>query len=275
VQIREILVNLDIDQFSPVLVTCAADLAKRFDAGLIGIAAAEPNVAGMGYEGATAIGILYEQEQRDIEGRLAQLEGLFRKAVPAGVRADWRGYVGHPNATVARTARCADLIITGSNFGGPSRSPSRSIDTGELLVKAGRPVIIAGVGLSQIKADKVVVGWKDSREARRAVVDALPLLLAAGHVTVVTIHESDFAEEKASLEDVLAWLGRHDIKARGDTFPAQAGGPAETLEILAKELQADLIVTGGYGHGRMREWLFGGMTRDLLSDRTVHRFMSN
>ncbi|WP_197279468.1 universal stress protein [Devosia sp. A16] len=267
--------NVDIDLFSPTLVGCAVGLAKRFDAGLIGISAAAPNVAAMGYEGAAAVGLLFEQEQRDIEGRLAQLEALFRKAVPAGIPAAWRGYVGQPNATVARIARCADLIITGSNFGGPTRSPNRSIDTGELLVKAGRPVIIAGVGLSEIRANRIVVGWKDSREARRAIVDALPLLLAATQVTIATIHEADLGEEKASLEDVVGWLRRHGVESRADTVPASGGGPAEALEALASKLEADLIVTGGYGHGRMREWLFGGMTRDLLSDRTVHRFMSN
>ena len=274
-QIREILVNIDIDLFSSALVECAVDLAKRFDAGLIGISAAGLNMVGMGYEGAAAVGVLYQQERQDIESRLSQIERQFRAAVPVDVHAEWRGYVGQPNDTVARTARCADLIITGSNFGGPTKNPQRSIDTGELLVKAGRPVIITGVGLSQVKADKVVVGWKDSREARRAVVDALPLLLAAKHVTVATIHEGDFAEERASLEDLLAWLRRHGVKPQGDTLPASTDGPAETLEALAKKLEADVIVTGGYGHGRMREWLFGGMTRDLLSDRTVHRFMSN
>ncbi len=274
-QIREILVNLDIDLFSPALVECAVDLAKRFNAGLIGTSAAEPSLVSMGYEGAPAVGVLYEQEQQDIEGRLGQIERQFRAAVPADVHAAWRGYVGQPNAAVARTARCADLIITGSNFGGPTKSPHRSIDTGELLVKAGRPVVITGVGLSQIKANKVVVGWKDSREARRAVVDALPFLQGAEHVTVVTILEGDFANEKASLEDALAWMRRHGIEPRGDMLPASTGGAAETLEALAKKLEADVIVTGGYGHGRMREWLFGGMTRDLLSDRTVHRFMSN
>jgi nucleotide-binding universal stress UspA family protein len=131
------------------------------------------------------------------------------------------------------------------------------------------------MGLSRIQADNIVVGWKDSREARRAVVDALPFLQAAKEVTVATIHEGDFANEKESLEDVLGWMRRHDIEPRGDVQPSAAGGPAETLESLAKDRGADLIVTGGYGHGRMREWLFGGMTRDLLSDRTVHRFMSN
>ena len=274
-QIREILVNLDIDRFAPALVDCAVDLARRFDAGLIGISAAEPSAVGMGYEGAAAVGILYEHEQQDIEGRLGQIERQFRSAVPADIPAAWRGCIGQPNAMVARAARCADLIITGSNFGGPARNPQRSIDTGELLVKAGRPVIITGMGLPRVKADHVVVGWKDSRESRRAVVDALPLLLTAREVTVVTIHEGNFADEKASLGDVVAWMRRHDLEPQSDMQPESANGPAETLESLARQRGADLIVTGGYGHGRMREWLFGGMTRDLLSDRTVHRFMSN
>lgn len=274
-QIREILVNFEIDLFSPALLSCAVDLARRFDAGLIGTSAAEPGLAGLGYEDATAVGILYEQEQQDIDSRLGEIERQFRASVPPDIPAQWRGVVGQPNAAVAGVARCADLIISGSNFGAPNRGPHRSIDTGELLVKAGRPVIIAGVGLSRIEANRIVVGWKDSREARRAVVDALPLLQAAEQVTVATIREGDFANEEASLDDVLAWMRRHGIDPLSDMLPATAGGAAERLESLAKQLGADLIVTGGYGHGRMREWLFGGMTRDLLSDRTVHRFMSN
>ena len=229
----------------------------------------------MGYDAAATVAVLYEQEREDIATQLSRVEGQFRALVPAEVKVEWRGYVEQPNACVARAARCADLIITGSNFGGPNRNIQRSIDTGELLVRAGRPVLIAGVGLSQIQAENIVVGWKDSREARRAVVDALPLLQAAGQVMVATIHEGDFATEKASLEDVLAWLRRHGIEAKGDMQPSVADGPAETLQSIAKGLGADLVVTGGYGHSRLREWLFGGMTRDLLIDRTVHRFMSN
>lgn len=274
-EIREILVHLDIDQFSHGLVDCAVELAHRFDAALVGHSAAEPATIGAGYDGAAAVALYYEQEQHDIESRLEDLERQFRKAVPADIQVSWRGRVAQPNASAAMTARCADLIITGSNFGAHNPNPQRSIDTGELLVKAGRPVVIAGMGLERIKAETVIVGWKDSREARRAVVDALPFLKTAKQVTVATIHEGDFADEKASLEDVLAWMRRHGIEPSGDVQPATAGGAAESLESLARDRGADLIVTGGYGHGRMREWLFGGMTRDLLSDRTVHRFMSN
>ncbi|MBN9311239.1 universal stress protein [Devosia sp.] len=274
-EIREILVHLDIDQFSPALVDCAVDLAHRFKVALVGHSAAEPATIGAGYDGAAAVALYYEHEQRAIEGRLEDLERQFRSAVPSDIQVTWRGRTAQPNASAAMTARCADLIVTGSNFGARNPNPQRSIDTGELLVKAGRPVLIAGMGLERIAADTVIVGWKDSREARRAVVDALPFLKTAKQVTVATIHEGDFADEKTSLDDVLAWMRRHGIEPRGDVQPATAGGAAETLEALAKERGADLIVTGGYGHGRMREWLFGGMTRDLLSDRTVHRFMSN
>lgn len=274
-QIREILVNIDLDLFSPALVACAAQLAQRFNAGLIGVSAGEPSTIGLAADGSAAIGLLYEQERVDIERRLGEIAQQFRDAVPAGVAQQWRGYLEPPNAALARTARCADLIVTESNFGGAAKNLRRSTDTGELLVRAGRPVIVTSVSASQIKADTIVVGWKDCREARRAVADALPFFATATQVFVATIHEGDLGEEKVSLEEVLAWMRRHGVPAQGDVAPSSTEGPAETLESIARDRGADLVVTGGYGSGRMREWLFGGMTRDLLSDRTIHRFMSN
>ena len=274
-QIREILVNIDLDVFSPTLVACAAQLAQRFNAGLIGLSAAEPSAIGLAADGAAALGLLYEQERTEIEKRLGEIAQQFRDAVPSGVPNQWRGYLEPPNTALARTARCADLIITGSNFDSVAKNPRRSTDTGELVVRAGRPVVVTGVSTSQIQADTIVVGWKDCREARRAVADALPLLATARQVVVATIHEGDLAEEKVSLEEVLTWMRRHGVSALGDVAPSSTEGPAETLESIAKERGADLVVTGGYGSGRMREWLFGGMTRDLLTNRNIHRFMSN
>lgn len=273
-QIREILVNLDVDLFSPALVQCALDLAKRFDAGLIGHSAAALPIA-MSYQTGPELGVMYDRERKDIEVQLQTIEQQFRAAVSADVSVTWRGSIEQPTTSAARLARSADLVITGSNFGGGNRNPQRCLDTGELIVRAGRPVMVAGMGLSRIKFDSIVVGWKDSREARRAVADALPLLQAAKRIAVVTIHEGNLEAERASLDDVLVWMRGHGIDPTGDMQPEAAGGPAETLETLALALGADLIVTGGYGHSRMQEWMFGGMTRDLLSDRAIHRFMSN
>ncbi|MHB1102868.1 MAG: universal stress protein [Devosia sp.] len=273
-EIRSILVNLDIDSFSPSLVQCAGNLAKRFNAHLIGLSAAEPSPTLVGVEGAVATADFYAQERADIEARLHGVEKEFRSFAPAGVEVSWRSYVEVPNRSLAATARCADLIVIGSHLGKADWGYLRTIDVGELVLTAGRPILVVGAGITEIKADKIVVGWKDTKEARRAVSDALPFLKTAKDVVVVTINEGDLGAEKASIEDLLAWLRRHDVKARGDVYPDK-DGPVDSLEATAKLIEADLIVTGGYGHSRLREWLFGGMTRDLLAAQTINRFMSN
>ena len=273
-EIRTILVNIDLDAFSPSLVKCAAGLARRFDASLIGLSAAEPSPTLVGVEGAMATADFYAEERADIEARLHVVEKDFRAAVPAGIEVSWRSYIQAPNASILSAARCADLILVGSRLQGGDRGYLRTVDVGELVLSAGRPVLVAAANTASIKADNIVVGWKDTKEARRAVADALPLLKVAKDVTAVTISEGDLGAEKAGIEDLLAWLRRHGIKAQGDVHAGREGA-AETLESVAKELEADLIVTGGYGHSRLREWLFGGMTRDLLAAQTTNRFMSN
>jgi len=273
-EIRTILVNVDLDAVSPALVKCAAALAGRFGASLIGLAAAEPSPALIGVDGAVAAAEFYAQERADIEAQLQLAEAQFRAAVPAGIEVSWRGSIEAPNRSLAATARRADLIVTGSNLDNAGAGYLRRVDVGELVLGAGRPVLVASADAAEIKAETVVIGWKDTREARRAVADALPLLKAAATVVAVSISEGDLGAEQASLEDLLAWLRRHDIVAKGDVHAAEQS-QAETLAAIAGRLGSDLIVTGGYGHSRLREWLFGGVTRDLLAAPTMNRFMSN
>lgn len=272
-EIRTILVNLDVDLFSPPLVKYAADLAQRFNADLIGLAAAQPSSTLIGVEGGGAMATLYAEERKAIETRLRTLEDQFRALLPTGIKAEWRSFPDAPNRILNASARCADLILTGSRLA-TDHNYLRSVDVGELVLTAGRPVLVAGAGIAESKAEKIAVGWKDTREARRAVSDALPFLKAARDVVVVTISEGDPSAEEANLNDVVAWMKRHDVAARGDVYSAE-GGLAVSLEEISKKLGTDLIVTGGYGHSRLREWLFGGMTRDLLAAPTMSRFMSN
>lgn len=273
-EIRTILVHLDFDAFSPDLVKCASRLAERFNAGLIGVSAAQPSPALVGVEASVAMVGWYEQERVDIERMLRSHEEQFRSLVPTGPKIDWRAFIDTPTASVAIVSRCADLILTHSNFGSGRLNYRRCLDVGELILTAGRPVLIVGAGVEEIRGDKVVVGWKDTREARRAVRDALPFLKAASEVVVVTISEGDLSAERSSLNDVLAWLRRHEVNAHGDVYPDRES-PSETLEATSRVLDGDLVVTGGYGHSRLREWLFGGMTRDLLAAPAINRFMSN
>jgi nucleotide-binding universal stress UspA family protein len=134
----------------------------------------------------------------------------------------------------------------------------------ELVMSAGRPMLIVGEGVDILDLRSVLVGWKDTREARRAVVDALPLLKHADHVTIVEIaDDEELTEAKARTDDVANWLARHGVPAtaRADI---SVGTNATQLSRIARDVSANLLVAGAYGHTRLREWVLGGVTRDLL-----------
>jgi nucleotide-binding universal stress UspA family protein len=110
----------------------------------------------------------------------------------------------------------------------------------------------------------VVVAWKDTRESQRAVLDALPLLKVAAHITVVEIAPKDgLASARRRLEDLVAWLERHGVTAE-PLAVAATGEDADQLAHFVQEHEADLMVAGAYGHSRLREWVLGGVTHDLL-----------
>lgn len=271
--IRSILVNVDVSPTTSTVLTCAIGLAKRFGADLIGVAADEPSLAVVGLDGGAAAAEFYATERMEIETRLSAAEVRFKGLVPAGIKSDWRAFVSSPTRSMADTGRCADLIVTGSTVSGAYDSV-RKIDVGELVLSSGRSVLLVGDGVSEIKGEKIVIGWKDSREARRAVSDAMPFLVAAKEVTAITISEGDAVSERANLDDLLAWLKRHGVQASGDVI-TPSGSSVNTLQDAAHARRADLVVSGGYGHTRMREWLLGGVTRDLIGARNLNRFFSN
>jgi hypothetical protein len=162
-----------------------------------------------------------QQEREQIEARLRRLEEEFRSFAGNSIKVDWYPFVEIPNQSVVSLAQRADLMITASHMG--ENNYPRSLNVGELVLTAGRPVIV--VDRAKIRADKILIGWKDAREARRAVVDALPFLNTASEVVVATISEGNLLGEKATLEGVLTWLRRRDVKARGDVYPRK--GPAK------------------------------------------------
>ena len=271
--IRSILVNVDLDPAKSAALRYAIDLAELFDAELIGVAADFPNLALAGMDGGTVAADVYALEREQIEAQLQAAETIFRKMVPATVRSQWRAYVAEPMQTIIEAARLADLIVTGSTATAAFKVPQK-VNLGELVLASGRPVLDVGGAITAAKFDKVLIGWKDTREARRAVADALPILQRAGEVTAVTVSEGEPGLERAGLDDLVTWLGRHGISAHSEVI-ANPEGFVDVLETAALLRGVDLLVTGGYGHSRFREWLFGGMTRRLLEANSLNRFFSN
>ena len=265
-----ILVQTNIDDFAEARVRVAVDLAGRFGATLIGVCACalQPILTD-----AWAVGVAgFMEDPSDIEKQLQAAETKFRElAAGTGKPTEWRSSIAFPTDHAAFQARAADLVVSG-----PSRRRSlyRDVDPAELILLAGRPVLAVPADVSHLAADRVVVGWKDTREARRAVLDALPLLERASEVTVAVVAEKSDSAALHSAADVVSYLRRHQVKA-ADVFVEADGSAGDRLIALAKERGADLIVAGAYGHSRVREWIFGGVTRDLLTKSPICCFMAN
>lgn len=198
-----------------------------------------------------------------VESNLQAAEKAFM-ARSEGLNREWRAATDLPAHALARASRSADLIVAG---GAPlgHHDPYRMADAGELVITSGRPVLIAPPQGGRLSAAKAVVAWKDTREARRALADAMPFLQAAQEVVVAALCEKDGADAaEFQTAEVVKGLQRHGVKASAKVTIAPDVSVADELNAIAASLGADLIVSGGYGHSRLNEWVFGGVTRNLL-----------
>jgi nucleotide-binding universal stress UspA family protein len=135
-------------------------------------------------------------------------------------------------------------------------------------MQAGRPLLVVPDGANWLDLRSVLVAWKDTPEARRAVADALPVLRKARDVTIAAIPERDDERSvvMAGVTDVAAWLARHGVTATARVSEAVRNEPAAAqLEKIAGDVGAGLIVAGAYGHSRFRELILGGVTQYLVT----------
>ena len=259
-----IMVHLDLEHVNDICLRIAIDLADKFDAKLIGITAATGQSSH--YEDEAITQMPLRELYSDITKRLAQTEDRFRtKSSPRQV--EWRSAIARPVDYISREARAADLILVGARRDGLS-DLAGSLDPGDLVMRVGRPVLVIPSKVDTFNLKLAMICWKDTREARRAVSDALPLLSKVQEIVVVEIIESESSRDAAHarVDDVISWLKRHGIAAFARVFHCPMG--EDRMEKLF-QYGADVIVAGAYGHTRLREWVFGGFTYDLLHHSPV------
>jgi len=248
-------------------IALSVDLARRFGATLVGMAAEalQPPPVDV-YGGVAFVGQMIEAEEEQIQSDLQAARDRFAALCgPTELVSEWRSAVETPVQALAREARSADLIVIGRDLSRLREGVYRSADPGDLLMQAGRPLLVVPPGADACRAERIVVAWKDTREARRAVWDALPFLTRAASVHIVEIADESELEAAASrVGDVAAHLRRHGVAAKAETRTRREASDADELILVAEQNEADLIVAGGYGHARLREWVFGGVTADLL-----------
>jgi nucleotide-binding universal stress UspA family protein len=254
---------------------CARGLADRFGAVLIGLGAEMiPPLATA--PGADIIqSDLYSAVAGAIEDGLKVAESKFRAAATGLAKeAVWTQGLDFPARAIAAAARGADLIVTDHDSSGPGRD-YRDAGAAELAIVSGRPVLVAPEQARPIEAKRIVLAWKDTREARRAMADAMPFFEWAEAVLVLEVcRKDDQAGAEARTEDVARALKRHGVNAEAKAAPC---GYANALDILrgASEFGADLVVAGAYGHTRVGEWLFGGVTEELLEQKSHYLLLSH
>jgi len=268
-----IMVHVGADAGTQGRIDIARSLATRFGAALIGIAGQAPSFLRsgdiVGESDRRTGGDIVERdpiEQADttaIVSWLAALEDAFKGKAKANAGISFRTAVEQPTAFIVREARAADLVILGR--AAASDIAERAVDPASVLVRCGRPLLVVPDAVGTLLAERVVVGWKETREARRAVRDALALLKRAKEVTIAAVEEPDQgAVDSGPLDDVAKYLTRHGVTVGATVVQGFTGSVGRDLAAIAGEKRADLIVAGGYGHSRLSEWVFGGVTRDLL-----------
>lgn len=264
--ITSILVHVEANPMPDSRLELAIDLANQLDAKLIGVGAEHLRIPYFGNDISAAYFVAADMEAIDAD--MSRSEEKFRLAATA-VRqgSDWRASTRFPLEEVTVQARAADLIVTSRSNRGHETDYTVTLP-GILILQAGRPVLVVPPDASHLKVASVVVAWKDTREARRAISNSLSFLQRAHTVHLIEICGTRDAvpAAMARLADVADYLLRHGVKSKvhAEVEEKGASGADQLLDFAARK-HADLIVAGAYGHSRFQEWVFGGYTNALLT----------
>lgn len=238
--------------------------------------AAAVGLAGSGMDGGYAVGLLMETiEQDDAVAEAAARAAFIAFCTVSGLAMDGVPPAGQGTAALTvetgdetsrliKHGRTSDLVVIGRARGGEALALGRLQD---VLGGIGRPLLIAAQTSPPSLLETVVIAWKDTAEAARAVAVAMPFIARAHRVLVMTVGEAaspDGAPDVASRDRLVASLSRHNADVRAWDVTAGEGPAADALLAAAAEARTTLLVMGGYGHGEWREMVFGGFTRRVL-----------
>jgi hypothetical protein len=275
--IRDILVRLEHDASRDAINGFAVSLAELFEAHLTGVAFTDQRVLEVSFaelpsdvvekivsEAESAAQAAIDRFARISEGRL--LSVAHRIVNESGQS---------PPRAFAQMARCFDLSVVMQPDRDAWADDALTIEAA--LFESGRPVIaIPFIQRQGIKLDQVVCCWDGGRAAARAIADALPLLQKAENVRVLTItSKSSSALNECRGLEIGAHLARHGIKIDVETVPVPDVDVADTILNWVADHSASMVVMGGYGHSRLREFVLGGVTRTMLASMTVPVFLSH
>ena len=285
---RKVLVHVSGQDHLPTVLACAANLAAKHGAALHAVYAVQPIHLGAHLSPETAM-LAFQLRQDEQRKRTSTArEQVLEAARSRGMSIDFQSPGGDPLEALVMRSRAADLMVMGQPSDDDPDGPSRRFAS-QLLVGCGCPVLfVPGTERVEGCGTRVLVAWSATRESTRALRDALPMLQRATVVEVLSLGSTNLGSENP-LDAVAAYLHAHGVSAactvnpvRDITFGERMLTPsvvdasiAELLLSRAADMEANLIVMGGYGHSRTYELVLGGVTRTMLESMTVPVLMSH
>ncbi|MFZ2080917.1 MAG: universal stress protein [Xanthobacteraceae bacterium] len=275
--VKDIIVNLSVTKEGSVVGKYAVSVAAALEAHLTGVAFIyDPVVpiSGAGYIPAEAIEIQRDDNETAAE---AAIKSFTAATDQAGISAEpliTNASVAGAGDHFARMARRFDLAIVGQAE--PEISSMEQIIGETTLFESGRPMIMVPyIQKAPFKTDNVMICWDGSRTATRAVADAIPIIRKSGRVEIVIVTNERGKEDEIEGADIGQHLARHGLKVDVHRIPGGNIDIADALLSHAADSSADLMVMGGYGHSRLREFVLGGVTRSIFESMTVPVLLSH
>lgn len=253
---RTILAELANDRSATLNLEAAQPLAARFDAAIVGLHVVPPPFVPTAWEGGASVYLspeLMAAQAKAAQAVRDRTREVFGRLCGANPGAEWRETEGDAVQVLVEAAHTVDLVVTAHGEAAAGMAEP-------LVAGAGVPVLVVPSAPVAAPGRRVLVGWNGSREAARAVHQALPFLANAEHVALCAIG----TEAEGSLKAAAAMLARHGAKVE---TKAVSGADANAGRVLCDQVAAqgaDLMVVGAYGRSRVREFIFGGVTRHLL-----------
>jgi nucleotide-binding universal stress UspA family protein len=274
--IKDLIVNLGLGEQDPAG-TFAISVAETFEAHLLGVAFAyEPVVPGsvMGGIPPEFLETQRAESEKSAQAAIARFEQAAKRE---GISYESRmlsASVAGASDQLARMGRRFDLVVLGQATR-DQPTPEDLVDEG-VLFDAGRPVILVPfIQKTGLKLDRVMVCWDGGRAATRAIGDAMPFLEKAKQIEVVVVGAKPPKSDEVSGADLGQHLARHGVKVDVKRITSPDIDVASTILSYAADSSADMIVMGGYGHSRLREFVLGGVTREIFESMTVPVLMSH
>lgn len=271
---KNFLVHIDNSEACKARLDVALGLAQRYEAHLTGLYIVPPIGAAAHVEGGLTVPMLEALlEARDREREEA--ERLFSKTLKTtGLQTEWRAFDGGVAHNLILHARHCDVVVAGQHDVRDVQSTTNAIVV-QMILGCGRPALVVPyIGAPEKIGQRIMVAWNGSREAVRAINDALPLLQEAQNVDVIAIN-SPSQEGDIPCAEICVHLARHGVQVVASESHSENIEVGEEILSRAADTAADLIVMGAYGHSRVRELVFGGATREIMNHMTVPVFMSH